>query len=536
VEINSTQKPIKYIAIATLVLGLILRFHNLGLHPYWHDEVYTSLQMGGHEYSIEHNTPVFKTKVQNRIITAQELDKFLYPNPASTIVDSVKLIAQNDSFESPLYYVLLRFWVDIFGNSIAVIRGFSALLGVAVSISIYWLSMELFRSKTTAWITLALVSVSPFHLIYSQEARCLMLWMLTIVLSHIALLRAINQPKAINWIFYSISLILALYSFLLSVLVLAGHIVFLLVYDRFRLSKRVINFLVSALSAFVCYCPWLISAVYFIFNFHISMPLSYKSILKVPFWYLSRWLHNLGLVFADFNVGEISPKIHQILYALLLIAILCMVIVAMRFFYQHSNKLNHIFLLSAIVIPFLPLFFKDLISGGGYTQVIRYLSPCWIAIELIVAYWLGNKIESKKTPRIIWQSILTSLIILGLSSDILMTNSELWWNKLDANFFKQYADQVVSKAKHPLIINDDSYIPSVISFSSMVDPNVRFFLFSENGEIHIPKGESEVYLFRPSKKLVKKIQKNYTLEHVPLKDAYPGGGITSEHFYRVIIK
>jgi len=524
---NATPKWIKYISIAILVLGLILRFHNLDLHPYWNDETYTSVQMYGHDY----NTKEFKSKIHNRIITAQDLREYLYPSPTASTGDTVALIAKKEPQLSPLYFILDRFWVSTFGNSIAIIRSFSAVIGVLVALAFYWLSMELFHSKTTAWITVALVAVSPFHLIYSQEARPPMLWILTIVLSHIALLRALRQPKAGNWILYSLSIVLSLYSYLFSLLVLAGHVLFVLIYERFRFSKKVISFLVSTLAALICFSPWLLI---FSSNVNKAYQWEYGPIYKMPFWYITRWLHNLGIVFADFNVGEISPKVAQISYSLILLLILFIVILAWRFFYRNGDKLTHIFLTSAIIIPLLPLFFKDLIVGGGVTQVIRYLSPCWIAIELIVAYWLGNQIESAKFPKLAWQSLLVLLLLLGLSSDILMTSSELWWNKLDANFFRQYADQVIAKAKNPLIVNDDSYIPAAVSLSTSVDPKVRFLLFSEDADIRIPNGESEVFLFRPSKKLVKKFQKNYKLEHVPLKDAYPGGGITSEHFYRVI--
>jgi len=531
---KNNPRWIKYLAIIFIILGLFLRFHNLDLRPYWGDEASTSVQIHGHIYNYYDSAdfdknPEFTNKFIGKIVTGKDLNEFLQVSPTFSAVDNVYLLAKLEPFSVPIYFIFLRSWIEIFGNSIATIRSFSALVGVLTVFSVYWLSIELFGSKTTAWIAMAIVSVSPFHIIYSQEARVYSLWTLTVVLSNIALLRAVRLSNSLNWLIYCLSIIICIYTHIFSLSVLAGHVIFLFIYEKFRFTKKLIAQLSCTVIALICFIPWLINLLS-----TSNYPSWYfDKIYKIPLYYLLHYYHNLGLFFADFNVGVISPKIAQFSYGFLLLGILTIVILALRFIYLKGENLPRTFLLSVLIMSFMPFFLKDLFLGGGVTQVIRYFVPCWLAIELIVAYWLSNKIQSSK---IIWQGLFISLLLIGLISGLLMTNSGFWWNKLEANFNKQYAEQVIAKAKNPLLVTNNPYFPAVVSMSTLVDPKTRFLLFTPNSEIKIPPGESDVFLFlyMYSDELFKKFEKNYKLEHVPLKDAYPGGGITSKHFYRVI--
>ena len=35
----------------------------------------------------------------------------------------------------------------------------------------YWLCLELFESSVTAWLAVAIIAISPFQIVYAQEAR-----------------------------------------------------------------------------------------------------------------------------------------------------------------------------------------------------------------------------------------------------------------------------------------------------------------------------------------------------------------------------
>ncbi len=70
----------------------------------------------------------------------------------------------------PLYYYLLKPWASLFHYSAFGFRSFSVLFGVFGIVSIYYISKKLFSQKV-ALISAFLMTVSPFAIQYSQEAR-----------------------------------------------------------------------------------------------------------------------------------------------------------------------------------------------------------------------------------------------------------------------------------------------------------------------------------------------------------------------------
>ena len=70
----------------------------------------------------------------------------------------------------PLYFLLLRVWVEIVGTSLASVRAFSALWGTA-GVALVGLFAGRAISPKAGLFSAALLSLHPFHLAYSQEAR-----------------------------------------------------------------------------------------------------------------------------------------------------------------------------------------------------------------------------------------------------------------------------------------------------------------------------------------------------------------------------
>lgn len=71
----------------------------------------------------------------------------------------------------PLYYLLLHYWIELFGDSEASVRMPSALVGVLAVFAIYGVGSLLLERPAALLAALILATVVPFHLRYSQEAR-----------------------------------------------------------------------------------------------------------------------------------------------------------------------------------------------------------------------------------------------------------------------------------------------------------------------------------------------------------------------------
>ena len=515
---------LKFLVIGLLVLGIVLRLTNLDLRPYWYDETYTSLQLSGYD------DPEIRAEVEGKIITAQDLAKYQYPSPDKSVSNTVALIAKKEPQLTPLYFILLRFWVQLFGHSVLITRSFSALLSIMVIAAMYWLCRQLFVSQTTPWIAVSLVAISPFHLLYAQEARPVIMWALTTLLSHIALWRAIRQPTATNWIIFTLATILNLYTYLFSVLVLLGQGIYLLVQERGRLSKRLIAFAISSVVSMFCFVPWMLV---FVPNLSKANQGNSPSILKAPFLYLARWLRNIGLLFADFSVGEQGTKIVLILYLVIILIFTALVFYAIYFLCTTTERSIWLFIVTAIVVPFLPLILKDLISSGGSSMVTRYLVPTWLGVQIAVAHLLSSKIEQRTTPYIFWLGGLFFVLSLGTMSSLLMSTSQLWWNKAEANLDLQLAKQVINQAKNPLLVTD-SYLAFPLSLSHSLSPQVQFLLIPAKTFPKLPSNQN-IFLYRPSAELLNSVQKEHTIEPITPSNPYnPGGDIKEQRLFHIV--
>ena len=77
-------------------------------------------------------------------------------------------------FHPPLYHILMRGWILLFGTSEIAVRLPSVILGLATVYVTYLIAKKLFENKT-ALISATLIATSPLHIYYSQEARMYML-------------------------------------------------------------------------------------------------------------------------------------------------------------------------------------------------------------------------------------------------------------------------------------------------------------------------------------------------------------------------
>jgi hypothetical protein len=98
----------------------------------------------------------------------------------------------------PLYYLVLRAWVGLFGHSEAALRALSAGLGTLFVVAVIWAAREILGSHAALWSG-AFAALAPQHLYYSQDARAYTLLTLTLVLSYVALWRAMSDDSWKWW-------------------------------------------------------------------------------------------------------------------------------------------------------------------------------------------------------------------------------------------------------------------------------------------------------------------------------------------------
>ncbi|NEP09709.1 MAG: hypothetical protein F6K14_05685 [Symploca sp. SIO2C1] len=323
----------RFFILTLLVLGIFFRFVNIDKKVYWHDEVYTSIRISGYT-----GDEVGREIFTGQVIGAKELQKYQQLSPEKGLDDTIKALAGHPE-HPPLYYLMARMWVQLFGSSVAVIRSLSAIVSLLVFPCIYWLCWELFHSgafpcrrntllpklhskiadfsppaphlpsspspqlpispapPSVGWIAIALLSISPFYILYAQEARQYSLWTVTILLANAALMRAIRLNNSSSWIVYATALLLGLYTSLFSVLGAIGQGIYVVTIENFRWTQTVKNYLLASLIAIIAFVPWILLTIY---NWESLQQNTTWTNMPMPRWLLMFiWLLNLSNIFVD---------------------------------------------------------------------------------------------------------------------------------------------------------------------------------------------------------------------------------------------
>lgn len=152
--------------LLVLAIGFLLRLYNLAAIALWHDEAFSAL-----------------------------LIKYPWPEMFQRIAADV---------HPPFYYIVLRFWHYIFGDSLFALRSFSLFFGMLTIGFAYLFVKRAFKNDFLAIVSALLIAVNPFQIQFSQEARMYTLGSFLILFSSWLILRAIESRKVIDWVFYGI--------------------------------------------------------------------------------------------------------------------------------------------------------------------------------------------------------------------------------------------------------------------------------------------------------------------------------------------
>lgn len=508
---------LRFLVIVLLVIGIFFRFYNLEKKVYWHDEVYTSIRSFGYT-----GDEVIQNLFDGRIIGIEDLQKYQRFNPQKILSDTIHSLIQHPE-HPPLYYLLARFWMELFGDWCRTPRGLSALLSLFVLPCIYWLCLELFKSPVSGWIAVALVAVSPFHVLYAQEAREYSLWTVTILLSSIALLRAMRLSNWLNWSIYTITLSLSLYSSLFSAFIVIGHGIYVGLKENFWLNKQLMAYLLASTLAVLGFAPWIFILIT---NFSRFQEKTAWIKIQEPFSYLVKlWGLHISSIFLDFGLS-----IEHVFTYLVPPLLLGSVGYAVYFLCRHSPKEVWGFILTLIGVTAIALILPDLIIGGRRSISSRYFIPCYLGIQMTVAYLLTMQVLSPRFPKQkFWQGIMALLISLGIISCSISSQADTWWNK-GVSYYNSKIASIINEANRPLIISDISDVNTgnVISLSYLLKPKVKFQLVVSPNIPKITDRFSDIFFFYPSESLQELLKKNYNAKLEP----YPE--MDTIHFFKLV--
>lgn len=512
---------LRFLIIIILVLGLFFRFVNLDRKIYWMDETYTSLRISGYTES-----EVAQQLLEGQILSLQDLHQYQRISPEKSIVDTVKGLATEEPQLAPLYFIGVRFWAQIFGDSVAAIRSFSAFLSVLALPCIYWLCLELFESSLVGWLACSLLAISPFQLVYAQEARQYSLWTVAILLSSASILRAIRLNTWRSWGLYAATVAMGVYSHLFFVLVAIAQAIYVFVINNYRWSKALKGYLLSSIVGIIACSPWI---VVILTNYKQALTMTAAQATKTPLLYfLKSWLGNLSRNFIDTGFSSSSPFAvpwHSLVFpSLSILVITALVIYSLYFLGRYSPKKAWLFIFLLIGFTSLVIILPDLILGRRTSVTGRYMIPSYLGIQLSVSYLLGSKINPTLLSQNLhhfWKLILLALLTSGVISCVIISQSQTWWNNLTDTHNRQLA-QVINQTSNPLVIQEIDSVPprynvfNLISLSYLLNSEVRFKFIPKNTVTNIPSRFSNVFFMAPSNVLQSGINRDYQTKIEPI--------------------
>jgi len=132
--------------------------------------------------------------------------------------DVIKTFSQ-PGFNGPLYFLMLRGWIGLAGQSEFAIRFPSLVFGVMGIALIYAIGTRLF-SRPIGWVAAILLAFSGYHAWYSQEAKMYTLITTLALAALYCLRRGLEDGRARFWIGLVVCTSLAMYAHILAALLI----------------------------------------------------------------------------------------------------------------------------------------------------------------------------------------------------------------------------------------------------------------------------------------------------------------------------
>ncbi|MEK6889820.1 MAG: glycosyltransferase family 39 protein [Nanoarchaeota archaeon] len=410
--LNYIKTNKEYIILSVIILiAFILRVYKISSPSLWHDELMTFYRLQGS----------FSDTLTTLLIS---------PFP-------------------PLYYILMKFWTNIFGFSEFALRFPSAIFSTLTIPYLYLLTKKLFNKKT-ALISSFLLAIFPYAINYAQEAKMYsMVWFLSIA-SFYHFLNFIENPDRRNIILYTIFTTLMIYTLYFGFLILITQLTCFLLYQKRKPIKEMI---IVLLSIILLYIPWIRIA---------SQNISHKSGIE---WVLktNNYFSAIKEIFSD--IFRTNTSLELTIYTILILS----GIIALFLIKENKDKNNFWKKKSILLLTFLPLILMMLIDRFSTPILVtRYVGFIHLPLIILIALTINYTNKWNKYLPIIILAILTistfTIHLMPYYEKQLKIEGEDW-----RSFFNETCNEINNKT---LIINGISSPEKILHYYGACLPKV----------------------------------------------------------------
>ena len=553
-----------------LSLGCFFRFANLEYKVFWVDEVSTAVRASGYTVPEVNND-----LAQQGIIDRDVLNFYQTISNGRTFLDSWSAFTKSPE-HAPLYFVLTRIWMQLWGSSITVLRSLPACISLLIFPSLYWLCWELFEQQLVCAIALMLMSISPFFVAYAQEARPYSLWTVAILLMSAGLLRAIRLNNKLSWCIYSLSLIFGFYTSLFSLYGMVFQGIYVIaIKKKFSVIR---NYIISSAIALLAFTPWLliiinsidllqkntswmrgnfnladIIAVYVGTNLLVfgDLPISQDSdpiktaialiviiaLLVATILLFSRWKKPVKFAWLLSIAGGILLlfsyiylDLTTIVGALVALGILSLSAYSIYYLIANTNHERWLFILCMMLSLPVPLLISDIINQGQSSTAPRYLIPLQLGILIAVAYTLANKLTNSKITlqkQKLWRLVFAAFITLGVFSCVRNLNTSPFYQK-GRNINNMAIAEIINRDIPALVTVESNDTMDLLSLAYSLSSEVKYKVVTSESEITKYRDRFDnIYLLKPSPELKQKLKQD---RQIDLQQVYKSHIFSADEF------
>jgi uncharacterized membrane protein len=442
------RKAILAMAAVAILAGVLFRVYHLDVKTFWGDELVGFIHTLGYtEEEIVRAGPTIRT--------AGDLQAYFHlagphnegPRPLSATIHT---LASEDPQHPPVFYLLERLWVTWAGVTPAALRTLPLIFGLLSIGGMAWLGFELFRSSRAALIAASLYAISPFAVLYAQEARETTLWALETVVASALLLRAARTNSTQSWVAYGLTCVISLYTYPLAAVVMIAHCAVIATTPGLRKREVILPYFLASAGATLAFLPWLFilattqSGVKAIGVLLANNPTA----LQVALTFMrdiKATLLDIGVV-APGTLARLAVSLTGT--ALLAVVLLCLA----RLATVSRNQTASRFILALFIIPALPLL---LIHGGALISQLRYLQPTFIATQLALTSFYHATFTQERTGKpAVFAIALTYVVILasGALSCFVSGGADTWYPK--AYQRSPQVAAIINRSEKPLVVGD----------------------------------------------------------------------------------
>jgi 4-amino-4-deoxy-L-arabinose transferase-like glycosyltransferase len=377
-----------------LLIGITLRFYDLSAESYWIDEMYTVIESQQSIY---------------QIVTSGRLD------------------------QPPAYYLPFYLWVKFFGTTEVSTRSFSTLAGIGSIVLVYLIGRELF-GKPVGLLSAFIISISWFHIYYSQIARFYSFFGFTSLMSILFFILSLKRKKIIYFFLYGITSVLMVYSHTYGVFILAVQFLFFIIQVK-KYKDLMTIWLIFLVLILLAISPYLYPLIFgmggiegaVVLNVEGGAPPSLSAPLRLMYYFVIAPRRERGwdIMIVNYVVAGtllvMGTWLHSIRSGKNNWAVASRATIAsLREMPNLSSNL--LFVSLWLLIPILIPFFFSYVIGGVYQD--RYMISATPALCLLIA--VGMFSIRKIVPMIVSVSALAIIIIPGLHNYYATDINEQW--------------------------------------------------------------------------------------------------------------